>query len=87
MTPSGYAGADVRAAPVAASGIVNYSTNPHTRATGVFTYAQAGAIHPLKGGRTDSALMSIRLGHHDERHWGVAGQVDGDRADDTVRDQ
>ncbi|WP_405936839.1 hypothetical protein OG338_09160 [Streptomyces sp. NBC_00726] len=37
LTPEGYAGTDVRAAPVEASAVVNYGTNPLTRTTGVFT--------------------------------------------------
>ncbi|MFJ7268904.1 hypothetical protein ACIQV3_20065 [Streptomyces sp. NPDC099050] len=35
LTPQGYAGTDVRAAP--ASAVVNYGSNPLTRTTGVFT--------------------------------------------------
>lgn len=40
VTPSGYAGADVRAAPAAFSGVVNYGTNPLTRTTGVYTHSR-----------------------------------------------
>jgi hypothetical protein len=39
VTPSGYAGTDVRAAPLASSGVVNYGSNPATRVTGVFAHA------------------------------------------------
>jgi hypothetical protein len=38
LTPQGYAGTDVRAAPASASAVVNYGSNPLTRTTGVFTW-------------------------------------------------
>lgn len=43
VTPSGYAGADVRAAPAAFSGVVNYGTNSLTRTAGVFTHRMGAA--------------------------------------------
>ncbi|WP_416974242.1 hypothetical protein [Streptomyces sp. 4F14] len=46
LTPQGYAGTDVRAAPAAASAVVNYGSNPLTRTTGVFT---VGAAHQEQG--------------------------------------
>ncbi|MFD7131931.1 hypothetical protein [Streptomyces sp. NPDC059894] len=42
LTPQGYAGTDVRAAPASASAVVNYGSNPLTRTTGVFTVGPAG---------------------------------------------
>ncbi|MFF3502477.1 hypothetical protein [Streptomyces sp. NPDC003247] len=41
LTPQGYAGTDVRAAPASASAVVNYGSNPLTRTTGVFTVGSA----------------------------------------------
>ncbi len=41
LTPQGYAGTDVRAAPASASAVVNYGSNPLTRTTGVFTVGTA----------------------------------------------
>lgn len=38
VTPSGYAGTDVRAAPAHRAGVVNYGRNPSTRTAGVFTH-------------------------------------------------
>ncbi|SCF24458.1 hypothetical protein GA0070216_107178 [Micromonospora matsumotoense] len=38
VTPLGYAGTDIRAAPASAGAVVNYGGNPATRVTGVFTY-------------------------------------------------
>ncbi|MEV5606725.1 hypothetical protein [Streptomyces sp. NPDC052225] len=39
FTPDGYAGTDVRAAPVAHSAVINYGANPQVRTGCVFTYA------------------------------------------------